>query len=138
MPMLKFDIIEGRTDEQVRSLLDAAHEAMVQAFDVPVTDRYQSVTQHRPGELVVDDTGLGYTRSRDVILLTAVSRTRTEPQKIAFYRLLAEKLQSCKAAKPMQHLAGRRHRVDRRERRCGLVLWPRARTVHYPGTDVVS
>jgi len=92
--MLKFDIIEGRTDEQVRSLLDAAHEAMVQAFDVPVTDRYQSVTQHRPGELVVDDTGLGYTRSRDVILLTAVSRKRTEPQKIEFYRLLVEKLQS--------------------------------------------
>jgi malonate semialdehyde decarboxylase len=92
--MLKFDIIEGRTDEQVRSLLDAAHEAMVQAFDVPVTDRYQSVTQHRLGELVVDDTGLGYTRSRDVILLTAVSRKRTEPQKIEFYRLLVEKLHS--------------------------------------------
>ena len=94
MPMLKFDIIEGRTDEQVRALLDAAHEAMVQAFDVPVTDRYQSVNQHRPGELVVDDTGLGYTRSRDVILLTAVSRRRTEPQKVEFYRLLVEKLQS--------------------------------------------
>jgi malonate semialdehyde decarboxylase len=92
--MLKFDIIEGRTDEQVRALLDAAHEAMVQAFDVPVTDRYQSVNQHRPGELVVDDTGLGYTRSRDVILLTAVSRKRTEPQKVEFYRLLVEKLQS--------------------------------------------
>ncbi|HKR44505.1 MAG TPA: tautomerase family protein [Paraburkholderia sp.] len=92
--MLKFDIIEGRTDEQVRALLDAAHEAMVQAFDVPVTDRYQSVNQHRPGELVVDDTGLGYTRSRDVILLTAVSRRRTEPQKVEFYRLLVEKLQS--------------------------------------------
>ncbi|MEX3979992.1 tautomerase family protein [Paraburkholderia sp. EG287A] len=94
MPMLKFDIIEGRTDAQVRALLDAAHEAMVQAFDVPVTDRYQSVTQHRPGELVVDDTGLGYTRSRDVILLTAVSRKRTEPQKVEFYRLLVEKLQA--------------------------------------------
>jgi len=92
--MLKFDIIEGRTDEQVRALLDAAHEAMVQAFDVPVTDRYQSVNQHHPGELVVDDTGLGYTRSRDVILLTAVSRKRTEPQKVEFYRLLVEKLQA--------------------------------------------
>ncbi|MCX5542485.1 tautomerase family protein [Paraburkholderia sp. CNPSo 3076] len=94
MPMLKFDIIEGRTDEQVRALLDAAHEAMVQAFDVPATDRYQSVSQHRPGELVVDDTGLGYTRSKDVILLTAVSRKRTEPQKVEFYRLLVENLQT--------------------------------------------
>jgi hypothetical protein len=94
MPMLKFDIIEGRTDEQVRALLDAAHEAMVKAFDVPVADRYQCVTQHRPNELVLEDTGLGYPRSKDVILLTAVSRKRTEPQKIEFYRLLVENLQA--------------------------------------------
>ncbi|MBN3776763.1 tautomerase family protein [Burkholderia sp. Ac-20345] len=94
MPMLKFDLIEGRTDAQVRTLLDAAHQAMVQAFDVPATDRYQSVTQHRPGELVLEDTGLGYPRSRDVVLLTAVSRRRTESQKIAFYRLLVENLQT--------------------------------------------
>lgn len=94
MPMLKFDIIQGRTDEQVRALLDAAHHAMVQAFDVPVTDRYQIVTQHRPGELVVEDTGLGYIRSKDVVLLTAVSRKRTEPQKVEFYRLLVQSLQT--------------------------------------------
>jgi len=89
-----FENASRRTDEQVRALLDAAHHAMVQAFDVPVTDRYQSVTQHRPGELVVEDTGLGYTRSRDVVLLTAVSRKRTEPQKLEFYRLLVENLQT--------------------------------------------
>ncbi|AUT66615.1 tautomerase family protein [Paraburkholderia terrae] len=94
MPMLKFDIIQGRTDEQVRTLLDATHEAMVQAFDVPVSDRYQCVTQHRPGELVIEDTGLGYTRSKDVVLLTAVSRKRTEAQKTEFYRLLVENLRT--------------------------------------------
>jgi len=94
MPMLKFNIIEGRTDEQVRALLDAAHQAMVQAFDVPVTDRYQSVTQHRQGELIVEDTGLGYTRTKDVVLLTAVSRKRTESQKIEFYRQLVDNLQT--------------------------------------------
>lgn len=93
MPMLKFDIIQGRTDEQLRTLLDAAHQAMVQAFDVPATDRYQCVAQHRPNELVIEDTGLGYPRSKDVVLLTAVSRKRTEPQKIEFYRLLVENLQ---------------------------------------------
>ena len=94
MPMLKFDIIQGRSDEQVRALLDAAHEAMVQAFGVPASDRYQCVTQHRPGELVLEDTGLAYPRSQDVVLLTAVSRQRTEPQKIAFYQLLVQKLQA--------------------------------------------
>ncbi|ATJ88093.1 tautomerase family protein [Ralstonia solanacearum] len=94
MPFLKFDIIQGRSEEQVRKLLDATHQAMVQAFDVPSSDRYQCVTQHRPGELVLEDTGLGYTRSNDVVVLTVISRQRTEAQKVEFYRLLAQNLQA--------------------------------------------
>ncbi|MGE8067040.1 tautomerase family protein [Pseudomonas sp. NPDC089569] len=92
MPLLKFDILQGRTDEQLRALLDVTHQAMVQAFDVPFSDRYQSVTQHRPGELVLHDTGLGYTRSARVVLLTVVSRPRSQQQKTEFYRLLSERL----------------------------------------------
>lgn len=92
MPLLKFDILQGRNDQQLKTLLDATHQAMVEAFEVPASDRYQSVTQHRPGELVLHDTGLGYTRSANVVLLTVISRPRTQAQKIAFYGLLAEKL----------------------------------------------
>ncbi|WP_024302055.1 tautomerase family protein [Pseudogulbenkiania sp. MAI-1] len=94
MPLLKFDIIQGRSDEQIRTLLDSAHQAMVQAFEVPPSDRYQCVTQHRPGELVLEDTGLGYTRSVSVVLLTVVTRPRLPAQKVEFYRLLAEKLEA--------------------------------------------
>lgn len=92
MPLLKFDLIQGRSREQVRSLVNAAHEAMVQAFDVPNSDRYQVVHQHSPDELILEDTGLGYTRTNDVVLLTVISRPRAEHQKIEFYRLLTEKL----------------------------------------------
>jgi malonate semialdehyde decarboxylase len=94
MPLLKFDIIQGRSDAQLKALLDGTHQAMVEAFDVPASDRYQSVTQHRPGELILHDTGLGYTRSSSVVLLTVISRPRSQAQKIAFYRLLAERLQA--------------------------------------------
>ncbi|MEX5684399.1 MULTISPECIES: tautomerase family protein [Pseudomonas] len=94
MPLLKFDIIQGRNDEQLKALLDVAHQAMVQAFEVPASDRYQCVTQHRPGELVLQDTGLGYTRSANVVLLTVISRPRPQQQKTTFYRLLAERLQA--------------------------------------------
>ncbi|KQZ78688.1 tautomerase family protein [Pseudomonas sp. Root562] len=93
MPMLKFDIIRGRNDQQLRTLLDAAHQAMVEAFDVPFSDRYQSVTQHSAQELILHDTGLGYPRSANVVLLTVISRPRTQAQKVTFYRLLAERLQ---------------------------------------------
>lgn len=94
MPLLKFDIIQGRSDEQIRTLLDSAHQAMVQAFEVPPSDRYQCVTQHRPEELVLEDTGLGYIRSVSVVLLTVVTRPRSPAQKVEFYRLLAEKLEA--------------------------------------------
>lgn len=92
MPLLKFELIEGRDDEQLRTLLDTAHDAMVQAFHVPPSDRYQSVTQHRPGELILEDTGLGFRRSRQVVLLTVVSRPRSAQEKVDFYRLLAQGL----------------------------------------------
>jgi malonate semialdehyde decarboxylase len=92
MPLLKFDVIAGRTDDQLRQLLDTAHQAMVEAFAVPATDRYQLVTQHRAAEMALEDTGLGFRRSDQVVVLTVVSRQRTEAQKQAFYQLLAERL----------------------------------------------
>ncbi len=38
MPLLRFDVIEGRDDAALKKLLDTAHYAMVKAFDVPVTE----------------------------------------------------------------------------------------------------
>ncbi len=35
MPLLRFDVIEGRSEEELKTLLDTAHDAMVEAFDVP-------------------------------------------------------------------------------------------------------
>ncbi|MGE7989796.1 tautomerase family protein [Pseudomonas sp. NPDC089554] len=93
MPLLKFDVIQGRDERQLQLLLDTAHQAMVEAFRVPESDRYQCVTQHKAGELMLCDTGLGYRRSHDVVLLTVVSRKRSTDEKVAFYHLLAEKLQ---------------------------------------------
>jgi malonate semialdehyde decarboxylase len=92
MPLLKFDVIAGRNDEELRTLLDTTHEAMVEAFEVPASDRYQSVIQHRPAEMVLEDTGLGFRRSDKVVVLTVISRRRTEAQKQRFYQLLSERL----------------------------------------------
>ncbi|GAA3333665.1 hypothetical protein GCM10020331_098600 [Ectobacillus funiculus] len=60
MPLIRFDLIEGRDEESLRNLLDASHQAMVKAFDVPERDRYQIVHQHPAHELIIEDTGLGF------------------------------------------------------------------------------
>ncbi len=38
MPLLTFDLIEGRTEQEVKTLLDAAHRAVLRAFEVPERD----------------------------------------------------------------------------------------------------
>jgi len=96
MPLLRFDLIEGRTDDEIRTLLDAAHRAMLAAFKVPERDRYQIVQEHKPGRMIVEDTGLGIARTDKVVVVQVVSRPRTRQMKEAFYRLLCEELErSC-------------------------------------------
>ena len=94
MPLLRFDLIEGRTDDELKTLLDAAHEAMLEAFQVPVRDRYQIVHEHKPSRMIVEDTGLGIPRTEKVVMLQMTSRPRSREMKEAFYRLLCEKLEA--------------------------------------------
>ena len=66
MPILRFDLIEGQDEKSVTQLLDAAHDAVVKALGVPARDRYQIVHQHPAHELIVQDTGLGIERTKNV------------------------------------------------------------------------
>lgn len=43
MPLVRFDLIQGRTPQEISRLLDAAHRALVAAFGIPERDRYQTV-----------------------------------------------------------------------------------------------
>lgn len=96
MPLIRFDLIEGRDKKELGALLDAAHRAVVKAFGVPEKDRYQIVTQHPADELVIEDTGLGLKRSNQLVVISITSKKRTEAQKQELYRQLASELkESC-------------------------------------------
>ena len=94
MPLLRFDVIEGRSEEELKTLLDTAHDAMVEAFDVPERDRYQIVHTHKAHVMVIHYTGLGFERSKDIVLICVTCKTRTEVKKQRLYQLLAERLQA--------------------------------------------
>ena len=100
MPLLRFDLVEGRSDAELKSLLDAAHEAVVEAFGVPVRDRYQVVNEHKPSRLIMEDTGLGIPRSDKVVLLQVTSRPRGREANETFFRLLVEKLEAACGISP--------------------------------------
>lgn len=95
MPLIKVDIVEGRTEKEIRTLLDVIHGAVLQAFDVPEGDRYQIVTQHKSYEMVLEDTNLGFSREQqELIAITVISRKRECRDKVAFYKRVAEGLAS--------------------------------------------
>jgi len=96
MPLIRFDLIEGRDEKSLKELLDAAHRAVVKAFEVPERDRYQIVTQHPANELIIQDTGLGFERSRDVVVISVTSTERSIQQKKDFYQIAVQELgESC-------------------------------------------
>lgn len=96
MPLLRFDLIEGRSKSELKSLLDAAHRAMLAAFKVPERDRYQIVHEHKRSRMIVEDTGLDIPRTDDVVMLQVTTRPRGRAAKELFYRLLVEELErSC-------------------------------------------
>lgn len=93
MPLSRIDVIEGRSPDQLRLLLDVLHRCVVEAFEVPERDRFQVVTQHRPGEMVLEDVGLGFERSDDMVLVQITTTPRTLKSRKAFYALAADRLQ---------------------------------------------
>lgn len=93
MPLVRIDVIEGRSDEQLSAIGNAIHRAMVECFGVPERDQFQIITEHRRGRLVYNPGYLGIARTDGVLLVQILFATgRTEEQKSAFYARAAELL----------------------------------------------
>jgi phenylpyruvate tautomerase PptA (4-oxalocrotonate tautomerase family) len=92
MPLLRVDVIEGRSEAELKELLDAIHSAMLAAFQVPERDRYQIVHEHPVAEMKIEDTGLGIPRTEQVVMVQVTTRPRSRIEKQNFYELLCEEL----------------------------------------------
>ena len=95
MPLVRIDVIEGRrTPEQLRAFADTVQEVMLDVFAAPPRDRYQVLTEHRPGQLICEDTGLGFERTDDLVVIQVFQQGRDAEQKRALYAALASRLQA--------------------------------------------
>lgn len=92
MPLMKIDMIKGRTDEEIKEILDISYHVMLETFHAPTGDRYQIVTQHEPHEMQILDTGLGFDRTNQVLIFSLTTRPRTTEEKKAFYSELVREL----------------------------------------------
>jgi len=100
MPLLRIDLVEGRTEEELKKLLDAIHRAMLAAFKVPERDRYQIVHEHPAAEMRIEDTGLGIPRTERIVMVQVTTRPRTRLEKQNFYESLCRELSRCCGVEP--------------------------------------
>ena len=92
MPLLRIDLIKGRSEAELKELLDAIHCAMLAAFKVPERDRYQIVHERPAAEMRIVDTGLGIPRTERIVMAQVTTRPRTRFEKQNFYELLCKEL----------------------------------------------
>jgi hypothetical protein len=92
MPLLCFDLIQGRSEKQIDMILDATHEVLVKSFNVPERDRYQIVREHVPSR---SHRGyrLGIRRTPNMLVLQVTTRPHSHSMKQAFYKMLVQKLE---------------------------------------------
>ncbi len=100
MPLVRIDVIEGRSDEQIKRLADTVQDVILEVFAAPARDRYQVIHEHRPGRVIAEDTGLGLQRSDGVVIIQVTQQGRDESQKKALYAALAERLEAQAGVRP--------------------------------------
>jgi len=90
MPLIRIDVIEGRTDGELSAISDAVHHALVGCFGVSERDRFQVITERRAGRLVYDPTFLEVSRTDAIVVVQVFcSMGRSVEQKQKFYALVA-------------------------------------------------
>lgn len=101
MPLVRISLCRGKPLPYLDSLADGIHQAMVEAFDVPPDDRFQTIHQLATDKLRYDPHYLGGPRSADFVLVEITAgRPRSTATKAAFYRCLAERLQASPGLHP--------------------------------------
>lgn len=91
MPLVRIDLLEGRTAEYRKAIADGVHRALVETVGIPADDHFQVVTEHAPDALIYDPQYLGVKRSdRLVLVQITMSFGRKPQQKRQLYKRMAE------------------------------------------------
>jgi 4-oxalocrotonate tautomerase len=95
MPLVRIDLLKGKTPEFREQVGQIVYRAMLDALGVPKNDRFQVITEHDGAGLQFDRSYLDIERSDDCIFLqVTLNAGRTLEAKQRFYKAVADGLHS--------------------------------------------
>jgi 4-oxalocrotonate tautomerase len=93
MPLARIDVPAGKAADYHSVVGDVVYDAMISALNVPTDDRFQIITEHPKGGLVIDPNYLGIPRTQDALIIqVTLNEGRTVEMKRAFYKAIADGL----------------------------------------------
>ena len=93
MPLARIDVPAGKSADYRSVIGDVVYNAMISALKAPKDDRFQVITEHPTGGLVIDPTYLGIQRTENAIIIqVTMNEGRTLDMKRAFFKAVADGL----------------------------------------------
>jgi 4-oxalocrotonate tautomerase len=93
MPLVRIDLLEGKTPEYRAQIGQIVYQAMLDTLNVPKNDRFQIIAEHAKSGLLFDRDYLGVHRTEDCIFLQiTLNSGRTVEMKQRFYKAVADGL----------------------------------------------
>ena len=93
MPLVRIDVNEGRSPEDLQQLSRGIHDAILAEYGIPERDYFHILTEHPQGQIFAQDAGLGFERTRGVVMIQIFTQGgRSQEAKQRLFAAVAEKL----------------------------------------------
>jgi phenylpyruvate tautomerase PptA (4-oxalocrotonate tautomerase family) len=101
MPLTRITLQAGKPAAYRQALANSIQRALVDTFNVPEDDVFMSITELAPDNFIFNRRYMGIARSDDFVLIQiTVSDTRTQQQKKALYKAIADALAADPGVRP--------------------------------------
>ena len=93
MPLVRIDVNEGRTADELQQLSRGIHDAILAEYGIPERDYFHILTEHAQGQIFAQDAGLGFERTGGVVMIQIFTQGgRSQEAKQCLFAAVAEKL----------------------------------------------
>ena len=93
MPLVRIDLLEGKSQEYRTQVGEIIYRAMIEVMNVPKDDRFQIISELSAANLNFDRNYLGIHRTDDCIFIQiTLNAGRTVEMKQRFYKTIADNL----------------------------------------------
>jgi phenylpyruvate tautomerase PptA (4-oxalocrotonate tautomerase family) len=93
MPLVRIDVNERRGRGELQQLSRGVHDAILAEYAIPERDYFHILTEHPEGQIFAQDAGLGFERTRDVVMIQIFTQGgRSQEAKQRLFAAVAQKL----------------------------------------------